>query len=180
MTLKKTEYEYNSIGWLLTQRVFTLQGTQRNQSAGQAINYTLSQATNYETHYTYNKRGQIKTTIDPKGFVTQLSYDTKGRLSQVRDALLNTMTYTYDGRDLVTKKRITSATNGTTYDTRYFYDHDARLVKTMNNDGKYKSFVYNDLNQIVRIRDENGRRTDMTYDYQGNVLSQTQYLITSG
>jgi len=92
----------------------------------------------------------------------------------------NRMIYSYDGRDLVLKKRLISGSNGTIYDTQYSYDDDGRLVLVTNNDGKHKGFVYNTLNQVTRVRDENGNRTDMTYDYLGNMLTQTQYLQGNG
>ena len=98
---------------------------------------------------------------------------------KVIDSLGNSTIYTYDGRDLVTKVRLVGASGGI-YENIHTYDDDGRLVAKTNNDGKHKVFFYNELNQVVSVRDENGNITDMTYDFAGNLLTSTQSLQGNG
>ena len=178
-TLKKTEYDYNSVGWVLRKRDYTKEGTRWSQAGGASITYLHSTPDVYETNYTYNKVGQMKTSVNPRGATTSMFYDNKGRLFKVVDSLGNSTFYDYDGRDLVTSMRLIAASGGT-YQNDYRYDSDGRLVLTTNNDGKHKAYTYNTLNQVTSVIDENGNRTDMTYDYAGNVLTSTQYLQGNG
>ncbi|MDD4151812.1 MAG: DUF6531 domain-containing protein, partial [Candidatus Gracilibacteria bacterium] len=138
------------------------------------IIYNLEQNSQITTNYKYEK-GLLTETVDSKGNKTEIKYDVFGRTLEIKDVLGNKQTFEYDKNSNITKKSIISNT-GKTLNTYYFYDKDNRLIGEKSDNDVLKGYIYNSLNQITRVIDKNGNKTDLEYNYLGKVTKKTQYV----
>jgi len=112
------------------------------------------------TTNTYNARGQLLTTTDPKNETTTLTYDTNGYLLSVVGPLgpSDTFSFTYDSVG-----RVQTATDPDDYTITNSYDNLDRLTNVTYPDGTFTAFIYNKLD-LATVRDRLGRETFSTYD----------------
>jgi len=168
---QRTAFSYDAQGNLL----------QKTVSAGsQTKTWTL----------TYNSNGQPLTIDGPRSDVndvTRFSYDAKGDLNTVTDALghVTTITsYNANGQPLALKDpnglvttfqydlrgKPVASTVGTEI-TRYSYDAAEQLVKVTLPDASTMAYSYDNAHQLVSIADALGNHIDYTLDKMGNRLS---------
>jgi RHS repeat-associated protein len=139
---------------------------------------------------TYNTNGQPLTINGPRtdvNDVTRLTYDTKGNLSAMTDALghVTTITaYNADGQPLALKDpnglvtsfqydprgRPISSTVGAEV-TQYRYDAVGQLVEITLPDASTIAYRYDDAHRLVSIADSLGNHIDYTLDKMGNRLN---------
>ncbi len=127
-----------------------------------------------ETSIVYTRDFEQRQLIDAKNNTTTNSYDTRGNLTTVTDALGNQQTTTYNKRDLRTSAT-TTPTSGNVTTTSYTYDHDGRLTVSTNGVGKSQTKTYNQLGYVTSTTDEQNRLTTYTRDYRGLPLTSTEY-----
>ncbi len=135
------------------------------------------------------------------------TYDAASRISSVTENGTLTATYTYNGSDELTKDgAITYAYDSagnrtqagtTTYSTpsagnevtndgtwTYTYDKAGNITGKVDAAGDTWSFTYDNANHMLTAKEENSSSTVLvqatyTYDYFGNLLSETYYNSTS-
>jgi len=110
----------------------------------------------YRVHqYEYTDRDQLKRTVDPRGYATEMTYDTLGRLAAAVDPLGNVRRHTYDARSLLTRIDETDAgQNGAPdefFETLTAYDGIGRVRSTTDNDGNIWSYTYDERSRPESI-----------------------------
>ena len=165
----RTEYEYYSDG--LLKRVKT--------PDNKKLEYT-----------SYTAGGRLLGMKDYYGNQYQYSYDTASRLEQVRlnGEVEASYTYKHDGSGQLLKtayrdgtemryeyygsgglKGITHEVGGTVVNT-YGYTYDLMGNKvTESHNGKTASYIYDELYRLKETTDEQGTRTEYTFDEGGNI-----------
>ncbi len=121
-----------------------------------------------ETILTYDTAGNVKTTTDGEGKITQFFYDSMNRLTQVKDASLNSTFYTYDtaGNLII----VQDANNNV---TQFAYDEQNRLISTTDPLGKIESFTYDPNGNLIQTTDRNLQMIDFQYDVVNQLVTKT-------
>lgn len=126
-----------------------------------------------QTKWAYDAKGQAVTVTDPRGTVTQFSFDLAGRtIKQVLDpsglAITTQWTLNADGQAVSTLDA-----NGV--ETRYTFDTLGRRVREVQDYGTghlniTRSYTYDDQGQLLTSTDPNGNVTRYGYDDAGRQL----------
>jgi len=168
---QRTAFSYDAQGNLLQKTV---------SADAQTKNWTL----------TYNSNGQPLTIDGPRSDVndvTRFSYDAKGDLNTVTDALghVTTITsYNANGQPLALKDpnglvttfqydlrgKPVASTVGTEI-TRYSYDAAEQLINVTLPDASTLAYSYDNAHRLVSIADTLGNHIDYTLDKMGNHLT---------
>lgn len=176
---KTTSYTYDSNGNRLSQTVTdTATGESRT------------------THWTYNQYGQVLTKDGPRtnvSDVTHYRYDSQGNLSQVTNALGQTVqitdhdangnplrlvdangvvtTLAYDARQRLISRTVAAGT-ASAATTTFTYDPVGQLTKVTLPNGAWLSYAYDDAHRLVGIQDAQGNHIDYTLDAMGNRVKE--------
>ena len=151
------------------------------------------------THTAYNAAGLVQSVTDPRGIVTENSYDLLGRTTQtVQDytggPLSNssdqTTQYTYDGDGHVLT--MTALLPGSSETTQYTYgvttatsglnsnDLLASVTYPANGQPDTESYTYNALGETTGYTDRNGNTHSYLYDVLGRQISDQVTTLGSG
>lgn len=138
------------------------------------------------TKFTYDARGNLKTTTDARSNTTEnvydsmdriqrtvdadeqhtlFDYDVSGNLKTVTDPLSNRTRNKYDTRD-----RLTETIDAEGGVTKFRYDVGDNLVALTDPVGNTTSFVYDARNRLVREVDPFGETTRYEYDPTDNLV----------
>ena len=123
------------------------------------------------TTTTYDAIGQVLSSKDPNGNVTQYAYDDAGRRTSVTDALNHITSFTYDavGNQLT----MTDANNNT---ASYVYDAANRRTQVNYVDKSSEATAYDALGRVISRTDAKGFTTQYAYDALGRLTSVTDAL----
>jgi YD repeat-containing protein len=110
--------------------------------------------------------------------MTTSLYNGRGNVIETTDAIGNTVSTTYDKRDLPLTKTVTPIGWAAANTTTYVYDDDGRIISEEDELTNETTYVYNSLNQVTRITDALGHNKDFTYDYLSRKTSETE--VASG
>jgi RHS repeat-associated protein len=194
-------YEDSSHPTLVT-RIVDAQGTETSyQYDGNGRLIKTTDPLGHSTSYGYDSFGQRTSVTDALGHSTSSSYDDLGRMTDSTGIDGLTTHYEYDaaghlikstrnydsGRaqndenlyNIVTTYEYNSVGNQTAVTdtlgatTRYEYDENNRLVKTIDPAGNATRSVYNAAGQLVESVDALSRSTSYTYDALGRVTVTT-------
>lgn len=133
-------------------------------------------AENNLTYYDYDASGNLTSITDPLHNLTEFVYDSLGNQRRVtvkdsQNTILRDTAYTYDANGnqvTMTQGRTTPA--GLLFETtRFEYDRENRLVKTIYPDGSFTRTVYNSFGKQASAFDELDRETRYEYDDRGNL-----------
>lgn len=134
---------------------------------------------------TYDAAGEVQSTTDPLGHLTQYSYDAAGNLLQVGDANSHSTTYSYnlageptgvtaaDGSgqrsvydaDGAPLSQSTLSTTGTALRTLgYSYDALGREATSTDLNGRVTTYGYDAASNLTAMVDAMGRTTTYSYD----------------
>jgi RHS repeat-associated protein len=114
------------------------------------------------TTNTYNARGQLLTTTNPKGETQAFSYDTtNGYLLAIDGPLPGTNDLTRFTYDAVGRARTVTDVDG--YTLAFAYDNLDRLTNITYPDGTFEAFTFDRLD-FAKRRDRLGRESTYTYD----------------
>ncbi|MHC1748091.1 MAG: DUF6531 domain-containing protein [Cellulosilyticaceae bacterium] len=123
-----------------------------------------------ESLYRYNERNNLveeKYIIATGRWATiHYTYDFKGRILQVEDAMKGITQYTYEDK----QSKPTSIISPMGEITDYEYDAVGRRMSIENTYGKVE-FGYNALNYVTSIKDGEGNVSRKMYDKMGNLIS---------
>ena len=138
-----------------------------------------SEPVSYVTLYEYNAAGERTRIVYPRGNATELAYDSKGNLLEIRRKKIGLPKGVNDPTDIVT---------GFTYDptfnfvktiadprgnvTTFQYDAKGNLTQLQTPDLKLTQFTYNSFGQVATATDPNGSVTQYTYDPATGYLTQ--------
>ncbi len=100
--------------------------------------------------------------------VAYISFDAKGNVIQIKDAVGQTTKFTYDQYN-----NLSSITDPTGATTSFTYDSSGNMTSQTDASGATTRFEYNSLNQLIKVIDPNGNSTTNTYDKNGNKISST-------
>jgi RHS repeat-associated protein len=141
------------------------------------------------TEYGYNAAGWVGSVTDPRGLVTQTSYDSQHRVTRTvanyagdgtpNNSFNQTTAFTWDGDDhVLTQTAVLPA--GATQTTTYVYgvsglinsnDLLASVVYPDNGQPHTESYSYNALGETVGMTDRNGTSHAYSYDVLGRQTS---------
>ena len=168
---RRTELQYDTLGNIT--RVTKLAGTAN----------AISVATTYDPTFSVPL-----TVTDPNGHTNTLTYDAKGNLTSVRNALNQTASYTYNaqGRLATTTDplgRVTtlaydgadlsSVTDALGRQIQYATDAAGRVISTVDPLGNRSFCDWDDQNRLLTTTDALGGIVAFSYDGNGNLRAQT-------
>lgn len=149
------------------------------------------------THFAYTS-GKLSSITDASGRVTNIAYDANGYVSTITYAGNRTITYAYDTNGNLIKStnaagkfvtfgydanhNLTSVTDERNTTTTLTYDTAADRVSSISRpitiNGTVQTstttYTYDTMNSITTMVDGEGRRTDYTYNPNGNVVQTTE------
>jgi RHS repeat-associated protein len=118
----------------------------------------------------YTEHFEIYREIDEEANVTGYTYDERGNRTAVVQPDGSEYTYSYDAED-----RLVLATDPQGASRTYIYyrkeAHKGLLHTITEADGSITIFRYNERNLLSRIEDEEGRRTQLSYDEDYNLTA---------
>jgi RHS repeat-associated protein len=111
----------------------------------------------------------LATIIDPRGKNdTRITYDARGRKTQVQDALDRATTFAYNSPSL--RQLTTSVSTRSVVDT---FDRKLRRISSKNALNHTTAWEYDDFGNMTAMVDPRGTRSTYTYDARSNRLSAT-------
>lgn len=119
----------------------------------------------------YDAAGQVLSSKDPNGNVTQYAYDDAGRRTTLTNALLQVTTFGYDPAG-----NQTSVLDALSHTTAYTYDGDNRRTRVTYPDSTFETTGYDALGRVTSRTDANGKATQYGYDVLGRLTSVTDAL----
>jgi RHS repeat-associated protein len=122
------------------------------------------------TNLTYDARGNVTSVTDPLGNSTRFTYDSRDNLTQLVDPANKTYLFQYDGNNNLTK-----TTNPITGVITYAYDSFGQLTSVTDPRGNTITFTYDSAGNLIKSTNPNAGVTSSTYDGVGRVLSQTDF-----
>ena len=151
-----------------------------------------------KTIFVYDTLNRLIQSTDPMGGVSKFAYDKADRVVQVTDPKSNKTSYTYDGVGQLW--RVVSPDTGT---TRFQYNGRGLRTRMTRNDGMVTTYGYDGLGRVTSVTAggqvqsftydtcSNGKgrlcaivdpsgQLGYTYSPQGQVLTQSQKISTSG
>jgi RHS repeat-associated protein len=119
---------------------------------------------NQGTTYTYNYMDQIKSSTNPLGHKTTMTYDIFGNILTTTNAKNHTTRYTYNKDQTLAQVEYPDGGK-----IKYGYDGLGRLIETKDSLGYVKQYSYNDFGQIQWEKDPMGYETHYIYDLKGQI-----------
>jgi len=170
-----TSYEYDSARRL----------KKVSDSAGNYIEYTLDSIGNRIQENTrdsggqlkrtisrlYNTLGQLTTQADAQSNPTDFTYDARGNIDTVEDALGTVSDNIYDALDRLIGTL--QDVGGIEAETKFEYDANHNLTKVTDPNGLDTTYTYNGFGDLVQLSSPDTGVTTYTYDSAGNRASQT-------
>ncbi|MDN6886457.1 hypothetical protein QMO14_22970, partial [Variovorax sp. CAN2819] len=179
------EQQYNTLGQLTASiqygsriSVAGLSGGLANISLTNAINAIANSALDSRQGFTYLAGGQLSTSTDALGNVTQRTYNAFGeeesRDQAIGDGRHLVQTQTLDRRGLVVGT-VTDA-SGVNAITSAVYDAFGRATRIVDANGNARTQAYDRLGRVVVTVDPLNAQRSSSYDAFGRVLTQTDAL----
>lgn len=121
-----------------------------------------------KTSFSYDTKGELTQITDALGHVAKLAYTPAGIVSSVTDPLLHVTAFSYDARG--NRTSITDALNNI---TTFQYDARNRLTKVIKPDLTTVSYAYDSRGRRTSVTDENSKATQYAYDDADRLISVT-------
>ena len=131
----------------------------------------IKDAQNNTTSFTYDGRGNRLSSTDPLLNVTNYTYDSMNRLTDITPITSPATPSTHFGYDY--RGRRTSVTDANGMTTAYQYDDADRLVAVTDAASNLTVYGYDTENNLVDITDAAGHQTSFAYDAYGRVTQVT-------
>jgi RHS repeat-associated protein len=134
---------------------------------------TVVDAAGQTNSFSYNARGQLLTSTNPKSESVTNTYDTNGYLMAVDGPLPgtnDTVTFTYDSFG-----RVHTVTGLSLYTLTFDYDAMDRITKITHPDNTFEEFIYDRLD-LATFRDRATRETTFEHDSMRQVRKRTDPL----
>ena len=124
---------------------------------------SVSKAGRLIRQFSYDSRGQLKSSVDPSGYVVSRAYDDRGRLVTISDSQNELVSYSYDDRDRLLAALFPSGKTG------YSYDKEGRISTTTDPNGCVTSFTYDEMGNLIKVRDAENGITRYEYNSSGRI-----------
>ena len=168
---RKTTFGFDAQGNLITRTVSGTNASDRTwlfqyNANGQVtqIDGPRTDATDV-TQFTYDAKGNLISVTDALGHVTKITaFDAHGRPLTIVDPVGLTTKLAYDARG-----RLLSRQRGTET-TKYAYDPAGQLTKLTFPDGSFVTYGYDPAHRLTGLQDNLGNRIAYTLDAVGNRL----------
>lgn len=155
---------------------------------------TVTDSLDHSVKYEYDGDHNITRTIDPSGRpMRTIEYDADGRITAITDARGNTTSLSVDVNDrssLVSSAdgrlttitttddrgnpiRVQAVSDGLTRTTRYEYDGNDNLTKSVTPLGHTTTFGYDGRSNLIEETDAAGNKTALAYDDHDRVVKVT-------
>ena len=118
------------------------------------------------TSFTYDSRGNLVTTTNPKGDTTSLTYDNAGNVLRSTDGENRVTEFTYDPMN-----RLISVLDATLKITQYGYDPRGNLTQVRDAKNQTTLFTYDGLDRLISATNPLGLTESFVYDTNGNLTS---------
>ncbi len=169
---RRSEYQYDALGNVT--RVTRLAGTAQAESWNYTYDpvltnfvKTITDPLSRTTTFTYDANANLTEIRNHLGHRTTMTYDASGRLltstRSPNGTTPLTITYTYDGADLVS---IADALNRT---TSFFNDRIGRTIAVTDPLGNMTRTEYDGRNLVRRVTDPTNQTVEMIYDGNANL-----------
>jgi RHS repeat-associated protein len=119
---------------------------------------SVSKAGQLIREFSFDDRGQLKSSIDPYGYTVSRVYDDRGRLVKIRDSQNELVTYSYNERDLPVEILFASGK------VLYAYDNAGRISRITDANGCVSFFKYDDRGDLVEVKDAESGVTRYEYN----------------
>jgi len=154
---RKWTYTYNSYGQVLTAK-------------GPRTDVNSTTTYQYNTCSTGYQCGQLETVTDPVGNVTTfLTYNAYGEPLTLTDPNGVETTLTYDGRERLTSREVSTETTG------FSYYPTGLLDQVTLPDSSYLVYTYDGAHRLTQINDGLGNKVVYTLDALGNHTADNAY-----
>ncbi len=120
------------------------------------------------TRYEYDALGRRVKSIDPVGGITEIAYDAKNQVTQLKDPLGRVTSYVYTD-DARLKEQRDALGNV----TKYEYDAIGNRTAVVDALERRFEYVYDALGQLTKSTDPLGQSTRFEYDSAGNLTRIT-------
>ncbi|MFZ2655615.1 MAG: RHS repeat-associated core domain-containing protein [Victivallales bacterium] len=124
-----------------------------------------------ETKYAYDKNNRLLTTTDPLKKIITITRDEIGKVSSLKNARLQTISYEYDADGRLKKKtgKLTATGTPTTLIENTLIDKNGN-IQTQTDPWGTTEYVYDANNRIEKITYPDGH-VDLTYNNGGNIAT---------
>jgi YD repeat-containing protein len=120
------------------------------------------------TSFTYDARGNLLTTTNPRNNVTTLAHDSAGNVVRSTDAENRVTEFAYDARN-----RLVSVLDANLNVTQYGYDPKGNLIQVRDAKNQVTTFAYDGVDRLVSAKNPLNLTETFTYDADGNLTSTT-------
>ena len=163
----KSEYEYNALGWLLSE---TTDNTVKYYSYNKAGDRLSFQTPGIDQTYTYNALRQLTSVKQAGTTIADYTYDDMGRLAAQTLKNGDVTQYTYNKAGWITNIQTNNGENVISdIDYTYYANGD---VATETNGTEVTQYTYDASNRL-KTEKKNGITTTYRYDSRGNRLGMT-------
>jgi RHS repeat-associated protein len=118
------------------------------------------------TNYTYNSRGWLTNVQDALNNLTTVTYDTQGNLLTSKDANNGVTTYSYDALD-----RLVAVTDPLSHTSTTVYDAVGNIQATTDALNNRTTYSYDAVNHLQTVKDALSNVTTYVYDAVGNLVN---------
>jgi YD repeat-containing protein len=131
--------------------------------------------------FDYDDQGNLTDLWDAKDNYTQTTYDAKGRVTVVTNALGEQTLYTYTADNLTQIEVGHTAADGEGQVTKFIYDGDNNLIEIQRKDDAgdfltFETYSYDSAGNRLSVTDAENRTTGFGYDALGRLASTTDAL----
>ncbi|MCI7790774.1 MAG: DUF6531 domain-containing protein, partial [Lachnospiraceae bacterium] len=156
------EYTYNEHGQVLTEKV------------------RISENVYKRKKYSYYKNGRLScvaTSTDKKGTTrpfaeTHFSYDKNGNLTAIKTPAGHEIRREYDAADRLIREIHTQAYDKVTNETKFGYDRSGNLITITDNDGNISGKSYDMMNRLVMEIAKDGGVNATKYNLDGKIIKR--------
>ncbi|MBI4224193.1 MAG: RHS repeat protein, partial [Deltaproteobacteria bacterium] len=114
----------------------------------------------------------LKEIRDPLGLAQKFGYNSFGEVAAIEDASGNAIQLSYDSRGLITERKIAKGLHSLS--ERYQYDALGQIVSQTDAKGASYQKIYNSLGQLIKEIDPLNQETLYYYDGIGRLLKEAQ------
>jgi RHS repeat-associated protein len=143
-----------------------------NYNSDDSLNWAKDPYSN-ETSTSYS--GATMTVTDPNSHSTLYTYDTSGRITQVKDPLL----YHQDFSSYTSNNQPQTVTDARGYNWTFTYDSSGNTLTAEDPNSNTWTYTYNSHNRVLTAKLPSLRQTVFTYDTQDN-LTEVDHKDSSG
>jgi YD repeat-containing protein len=154
---------------LIEDLVFVDAATKLTYDPASSLITSMTDSLNNTTRIDRDGNGNPLTLISPEKRLTRMSYDQRGLLTGLIDSFGTSRNLEYDSQGNLTQ--ITEGEGDEQRITRMAYTSEGYLDTLTDAQGRVQSFAYDPMGRVSRQIQPDGRRVELAYDANGNLIS---------